>query len=763
MEEISNYLRGYAEEFNQKHAGINLEITFDFLTMLNSRLNLLYDNGGLGLLLVIISLAVFLSFKLSLWVAWGIPASFLGMFIVANIAGITINMISLFGMILVVGILVDDGIVIAENIFSHFERGKNPKRAALDGTLEVAPAVITSVTTTIIAFLPLMFLVGRMEMLYEMAFIVIFSLGFSLVEAFLVLPAHLGGKHGLKVRKGDTGKFRKRLEKIIVFLRDKTYKKVLEAVIRWRWIVIVIPIALILITMGMIKGTIIRTTFFPSITFDFFSVNLAFTPGAGEKQTLNYLKDFEEKIWEVNKELKEEFADSNDFITYTFLSVGSAFSGQETGAHAGEITVMLRDMEGAPLSSFDISSRVKRKIGNVPEAQKFTVGGINRWGKPVSISLLSKNLEELDQAKIFMEENLKEYADLKNITDNNPEGKQEFQICLKPEAYFLGLTQSQIANQIRQGFYGGQAQRLQDGKDELRVWVRYPKEDRLNIGQLERMKIKTANGEYPLTELIDYKLERGPVSIQRYNGSREVRIESDLFDPYASVPPILAKVEEEIIEPLKVNYPGVKVEYQGQQKSSGESVAQIQQLFLIAFAMIIIILIVHFKSFLHAAIILMMIPLSFLGAAWGHGLHGHPISILSAWGMVALSGVVINDAVVFLSKYNSNLLEGMKVEEATYNAGLSRFRAILLTTVTTVLGLYPLILEKSFQAQFLIPMAISLAYGVLVGTGFILSFLPALILVLSDIRVWFSKLTGKKNVIPEELEPAVISSKITFD
>lgn len=203
---------------------------------------------------------------------------------------------------------------------------------------------------------------------------------------------------------------------------------------------------------------------------------------------MEFLQGFEEKIWEVNEDIKEEFADTNTYVTYTFVSVGSSFSGQEVGTHAGQITVLLRDMEGAPLSSFEIVSRVKDKIGEVPEAQKLTVGGINRWGKPVSISLLGKNLKELELAKKFMEDKLKDYADLKNITDNNPDGKQEIQIQLKPEAYFLGLTQSQIATQIRQGFYGGQAQRLQDGKGELRVWVRYPNEDRINVGKLESRK-----------------------------------------------------------------------------------------------------------------------------------------------------------------------------------------------------------------------------------------------------------------------------------
>jgi multidrug efflux pump subunit AcrB len=303
LEVISDYLNDYVENFNAENKGVQLSVTFDFKTLLDSRLNLLLNNGGIGLLLVVISLAMFLSFRLSLWVAWGIPASFLGMFIVANLAGVTINMISLFGMILVIGILVDDGIVIGENIFAHFERGKSPKRAAYDGTLEVMPAVITSVSTTIIAFTPLMFLEGQLEFLYEMAFIVVFSLGFSLIEAFLVLPAHLSSDRVLRRAGNGKNTLRKNLDKIIYFLRDKTYEKVLRATIKWRWIVITIPVALILITLGMIQGTVIRTTFFPSIAFDFFSVNLAFTPGSGERQTMEFLQEFEDKIWEVNQDL----------------------------------------------------------------------------------------------------------------------------------------------------------------------------------------------------------------------------------------------------------------------------------------------------------------------------------------------------------------------------------------------------------------------------------------------------------------------------
>lgn len=770
LEEISTYVNKYTEEFNERNIAVRLDVTYDFLVMLNSRLDLLINNGGIGLLLVVISLAMFLSFRLSLWVAWGIPSSFLMMFIVANLVGVTINMISLFGMILVIGILVDDGIVIGENIYSHFERGKSPRRAAIDGTLEVMPAVVTSVTTTMIAFAPLLFLSGRMEILFEMAFIVIFALGFSLIEAFYVLPAHLGNHGVMRRRKGEGlgAKIRGGLEHFVHVLRDKIYSKVLKFIIRWRWVIVTVPVALFFITIGLIQGTIIQTTFFPSITFDFFSVNVAFTPGSGEEKTLEHLREFEEAVWAVDKDLREEFADTNAFITFSFLSIGNAFNGQESGAHAGNLFVLVRDLEDAPVSSFEIVNRVRQKIGEIPEAQKYTIGGVNRWGKPVSVSLLGRDLQELEMAKEFLITELHNLPALENISDNNAQGKQEIKLELKPKAYFLGLTQAEISSQVRQGFYGGQVQRLQDGKDELRVWVRYPKEDRVNIGQLENMKIKTANGEYPLTELVTYEIERGPVNIQRYNGSREVRVESDLVDPYEPVPPILAKINSDIVPEIKAQFPGVRLEYQGQQKSSNEAVADMQKLFTIAFGIIILILIIHFKSVSHAAIIIMMIPLSFLGSAWGHGLHGHPISILSAWGMVALSGVIVNDAVVFLSKYNSLLLEGHKVEDAAYTAGKMRFRAIMLTTITTVLGLYPIILETSFQAQFLIPMAISLAYGVMVGTGFILIFFPVLILTLNDTKLWIKNFFRDKEeypeqFLPEDVETAIANSKVTID
>ena len=764
LDEISTFVNDYIEEFNAAHDGVQIYTTFDFLEVLLSRLHLLYRNGGIGLFLVVIALGIFLNVRTSFWVAWGIPASFLAMFTMAVLSGITINMMSLFGMILVIGILVDDGIVIAENIYTHFENGKSPKQAAIDGTLEVIPAVITSVATTIVAFSPLFFVKGRMEFMYEMAFVVVISLVFSLFEAFFVLPCHIGSHRVLHKRKNNIAeKFRQYFNRGVSFLRYKVYGELLKIIIRWKWAVLSTPIAIIMISVGLFQGEIIKRTFFPSIPFDSFDVNIAFTPGTGEKKTLSYLTRFDDLIWEVDKELVEEYHQTKPFIKYTFLRLGYAMDGDEQGSHAGNVSVMLRDMEHSPISSFEIANRVREKIGKVKEAEKFTIGARSRWGSPISISLLGKNLEELDLAKQFLLDGLQNIPELVNITDTNSIGKREVRLKLKPRAYFLGLNHSSISNQVRQGFYGGQSQRLQHGKDEIRVWVRYPKQDRVNLGQLESMKIKTSGSQYPLNEVASYVIERGPVNIPRYNGSREARVEADLLDPYAPVPPIVSRIQKTIIPDLTAQYPGVQVVHQGQQKRSDEAMDEMLKYFGTAFAIMILILMIHFKSFLQPLIVICMIPLAVLGAAWGHGIEGIPVSILSLWGMVALSGIVINDAVIFLSKYNSNLLEGQAVQEAVYNAGIARFRAILLTTITTVAGLYPIVLEKSFQSQFLKPMAISLAYGVMIGTTFILLFFPVYILVLNDIKVWFTWLFTGKKPSRESVETAVQNSKISLE
>lgn len=766
LEIISNYVRNYVTEFNRRNPSVKLDITFDYLAMLNNRLNLLYDNGFQGLILVVLCLGFFLSLRLSFWVAWGIPASFLAMFVVANLAGVTINMMSLFGMILVVGILVDNGIVISENIHTCFEKGQSPHRAAIEGAMEVLPAVAASVATTIIAFIPLLLLQGRMEMMKEVAFVVIFSLIFSLLEAAFILPAFVGSasilRHRRQIRYGRKG--REIMEKAVIFLRYTLYGDFLKKIIRWRWIMAIIPIAMALITIGLFRGEQIGVTFFPPIQFDFFFAEVAFKPGSGSQHTLDTLLRFEKAAWKVNQELKDKYHESRDFVRFTSLNLGNAFNNQELGSHAGNIRVTLRDMEGSPVSSYEIANRVREAIGPVSGAEKMTVGSQNpRFGKPIALSLMGNDLQALEGAAALMKENLRKITAIGDVADNNAVGMREIRLTLKPKAFFLGLDYSSISNQVRQGFFGGQAQRLQSGKDEIRVWVRYPKAGRTYVGQLEDIKIKTPKGFFPLSELADFRVDRGPVSINHYNLSREIRIEADLVDPYTPVPPIIAHIENNILPEIQTRFPGVRSTYQGQQRESADSMRDLIRYFAIALGVIIIILMIHFKSFWQMFIIFLMIPMSWLAASWGHLIEGIPISVFSILGMAALSGVVISNTIVFLAKFNSNLTDGMNVAEAVYDAGVSRFRAIILTSVTTVAGLYPLVLEKSFQAQYLKPMAIALAYGVFFGIFFILLCFPAFIMALNDIKRLIRRLFTGEIPDPRDVEPAVTHSLSSID
>lgn len=768
LEEISKVVNEYVEDYNKRTSAVELHMVFDFMSFLGQRLDLLTNNGLIGLLLVLISLGLFLSLRLSFWVAWGIPSSFLGMFILGSFVGLTINMISLFGMILVIGILVDDGIVIAENIYAHFEKHGNPIKAAVQGTIEVLPAVFTSVTTTIVAFLPLLLLTGGFEFLRDMAFVVCFSLAFSLLEAFFVLPAHLASKHVLKVKKEDTRsyKVRKALNGVIEYMKINWYGRALKFTMQNRAISLAMLASFLIIVSGLLAGGQIKATFFPQIPFNSFNVNIAFKPGEREQKVERYLKRFEEAIWRVNDDMKEELDTDEDIVNDTFANIG--FSQWESGSHAGSINIFYRELDDYGINQFDLVERVRKEIGPVTDAEKYAVGGGNRFGKPVSMRLIGKNYTELEDAKQFLKAELAGIADLKEIEDNVPVGRREMLFDLRPEAYFMGLTHDDITKQMRQGFFGEEVQRFMKGNDELRVWVRYPDSGRKSVSQLEDIKVKTTAGqEFPLTQVADYKIERGVSGIKHYNTSRAITVEAEMLDPFGEVPPVLKKIREEIVPALKAKYPSVVIDYGGQSQQSARAGQEIGLYFGGAFLLIFFILMITFRSYYQALLIIMMIPLGWFGAILGHGIEDWispdkelPVSLLSAWGMVALSGVIINDAVVFLTKFNMMVKnERMTVYQAAYNAGLSRFRPIMLTSLTTVLGLFPLIKETSFQAQFLIPMAISVAYGVLIGTFIILLFFPVFIVLFNDIRraakwLW----TGKKPT-REDVERVLIDER----
>jgi len=586
-------------------------------------------------------------------------------------------------MILVIGILVDDGVVIGENIFTHFEMGKSPRRAAIDGTMEVLPAVITSVATTIIAFTPLFFIEGQMEMMYEMALVVVLALLFSLLEGMFVLPGHLANPKVLKPlnTKSIYGKVRVVLDKMIFGLRDKVYLPFLNRILKHKGLAIASVTALSIVTIGLVVGGKIAFTFFPPAPSDMFTIDLALKPGVNNEITKEKLFDIEDQVWEVNREIMEQNGDTTSYISSMIVTLGSSFSRTENGTNAGMIRVFLNSLEDTKVSDEILKKAIAGKVGKIPEAYKFAVGASNRFGAPVSISLLGYDPDELEIAKNELEAELEKMPALYNITNNSQIGSQELRLKLKPEAYSLGLTTQSLMKEVRQGFYGGYRNVYKKGK--MRYGFMFDIHS-ITVKMLVNWKTcsYTLPKELPTGEVAEITTARSLSTINHFNGKREIRVDAYQQNQSQSVPDLLSYIEVEILPGIMENHPGITYMHQGQQKDTSEQMRSMILYFGLAFLIIILIIMIYFKSFRQGLLIIAMIPLGFIGAIWGHGIHGQSISMMSLWGMVALSGVIINDAIVFMAKYNQNLENGMKVLDAVKNAGISRFRAIFLTTVT---------------------------------------------------------------------------------
>ena len=733
---INEFIKDYIKKYNAETDKAELSMQYEYHASLQDRINLLTSNGIVGLILVLIMLGLFLSTRLSGWVAFGIPFSFLGMFIIANMLGLTINMISLFGMILVVGILVDDGIVIAENIYSHFEQGKSPYRAALDGALEVMPSVFTSVLTTIAAFSILLF-VDNMEMMREMAIVVILALGFSLIEAFIVLPVHLASKKVLSKAKVGTFRHtvRSRVQAVIDYLRDKVFTDVLNFVVKRHRAYVLGPLLFTVFVIVFSNMGLIQYTFFPEIKPDRIFLEIAFEQGTGKKVTRDWLVKAEEAVVEANEELAAAKGDT--LLDDYSMILGVANNIGETGFHTGTITMVI-DGEGKATPVDSLMARIDKKIEKIEDTQLatnvFLEGGFNNFGKPIEYSFTGNDERQIQQAKDRFKEYLSQIDQIQNLKDNQPLGRKEINLKMKPEADFYGLGLFEVTKQVRQGVFGQEAQRVIIGTDEVKVWVRYAEEDRQNQYDLNNIRIKTADGKnILLSEVATYVIERGPVSLKRRDGRREIVVDASVEDP-TKVGEVNATIVDEVIPKIKREFPAVDVIQRGQGERSTKALNSMMINVGILFIVMILIMSLNFGSVWQALLILLVVPAGIAGGILGHSIVGLPVSILSAFGMIGLIGILINDSIVFLDTYNRNLLNGMDIKPAVMDAAKSRFRPILLTSVTTVAGLLPLILETSFQAQFLIPMAVAIAFGLLFGTVFILFFFPTIILVHNDMR-----------------------------
>ncbi|MGB0391376.1 MAG: efflux RND transporter permease subunit [Salibacteraceae bacterium] len=747
----------YIERFNAAHNNVKLNVTRDASQTIIERTELLTKNALQGMALVLFFLALFLKPRLAFWVAFGLPISFLGMFMFAGYFGVTINVLSLFGMIIVIGILVDDGIVIAENIYHHHELGKNPIQAAIDGTLEVMPAIVSAILTTLIAFSTFFFLDGRIgEFFGEVAVIVILTLVISLFEALVILPSHMAHSKAL-TKDQKTYSFNKWADTAMNFMRDKLYGPYLEFFMKHWWFGLAIPIAIFMLTIGSIGGGIIKFTFFPQIASDRVVVTLKMPQDTNEAITDSIITHIESIAWSLSDSLENEYG-VKDPIQNIIKSVGP-------GTSTAKLNINLLPGEKRNFKSFVVSTALSEKVGVIPTAEAIEFGsGSNFGGKPVSLSIMGRNTEELKAAKDFIKDNLRKNPLLKDLADNDPAGIKEIKIQLKDNAPALGFTLNDVISQVRSGFFGYQVQRFQRGQDEVKVWVRYDLSERTSIQQLDDMRLVNSMGKrVPLREVANYEIERGEISINHLNGKREIRIDADLKNPSTSATDMMAEIKEELLPIMKERYPGVNAIFEGQNRQAEKTSSSAAGVLPVILFLIFVVIAFTFRSFDQPIVLILMIPFSLIGVAWGHWVHGFAINVLSFLGIIALIGIIVNDGLVLISKFNVYLKRGMNYDEALIAAGKSRFRAIFLTTITTIAGLSPLIFETSRQAQFLIPMAIAIAYGIALATVLTLVLLPLMLKVSNYIKRFLSWDVAKPFPTPEEVEGAVIELKNDID
>ncbi|WP_372744587.1 efflux RND transporter permease subunit [Lutibacter sp.] len=755
-------VKKYIEKFNQEQSEVKIDISSDNSITLKQRSELLLSNAVMGVLLVLFFLALFLNIRLAFWVATGIPIAFFGMFIFAANLGVTINVLSLFGMIIVIGILVDDGIVIGENIYHHFEKGKSPIQAAIDGTLEVIPPVVSAILTTVIAFSTFFFLDGRIgDNFGEVALIVILTLIVSLIEALIILPAHVAHSKALerkdkKRNKLNTFFFKinQKAEVVLFFVRDNLYAPYLQFFLKHKLLGFAIPIALLIFSIGGLGGGIVKTSFFPSIASDRVSIDLQMLQGTNEKITDSIISEIEKAAWEVNEEFTGKQLSGEPIIQNIIKRIGP-------GSANGSLTINLLPGEARDFSSPEITNAIRDKVGKVHGVESLTFGsGGNFGGSPIAISLLGNNIEELKAAKEELKAVLSTNPLLKDISDNDPAGIKEVRIKLKDNAYLLGLDLQNVMTQVRSGFFGLQTQRFQRGQDEIKVWVRYIKDDRSSLKNLDDMWITTPSKQnVPFSEIATYEIERGDVLINHLNSKREIQISADLKSPDESASDILDEVKTTIMPNISSKYPTVSAVYEGQNREANKTKDSAINVGFTILALIYMVIAFTFRSYEQPLLLILLIPFSLIGVVWGHWFHDFPVNILSWLGIIALIGIMVNDGLVLIEKFNTYLKQGMKYDEALLQAGISRFRAILLTTLTTVAGLAPLLLEKSRQAQFLKPMAISISYGMAIATVLTLVMLPLLLSVSNSIKVFIKWMRTGKKVTKEEVERAIIEQK----
>ena len=725
-------------------AGITLGYWNDRSLYLKARLGTLLQNGVQGGMLVILLLAMFLRPAVALWVFIGIPASFLGALIIMPLSGVTINMISLFGFIIVLGIVVDDAIVTGENIYARLRRGEDPLVASIQGTRQVAVPVTFGILTTIAAFSPLAFVEGRIgDFLGAIPAVVIPCLLFSLIESKLVLPAHLKNvrvRNSAATPTGFSGfqqRFADGFERCIL----NYYRPLLRFALAHRYSVSAAFLGVLLITLALVLSGWAKFVFFPRIEADTAVVTLTMPAGTPFEVTDRHMQRITGAAFELRR--KYTNGDGGEPLIRNILSttgaagMGTGGGADGNGGHRGQVMIetVPSDERRTDVSTNALLREWRRAVGVIPGAESLTYRAeLIRTGDPLNIQFSGHSLEALAALGEQVKQRLATYPTVFDIADSLSDGKEEIRIELTPQGHVLGLTRAAIASQVSQAFRGFEAQRIQRGRDDIRVIVRLPREERSVTSTLDEYLITTPEGRrVPLAHVATLTPGKGPSAIKRINRYRTMNVTADVDKEETNMTVLKADLDA-YLQILLRNYPGVTYTLEGEAREQRRSFASLQWGMLAVLFAIYLLLALPLKSYTQPLIVMSVIPFGIIGAVWGHWIMGRDLTFPSLLGLMALTGVVVNDSLVLVDFINQQKAQGKTTLDAVLNAGVARFRAVLLTSLTTFFGLLPLLFEKSVQAQFLIPMGISLAFGILFATLITLIMIPVNVIIADDLR-----------------------------
>jgi multidrug efflux pump subunit AcrB len=740
-ETVKEYAAAHASDLPP---GVHFAIWNDRSEIYAQRIDLLRRNAIMGLLLVLVTLGLFLEVRLAFWVTLGIPVSFLGTLLFLPATGVTINMISLFAFILTLGIVVDDAIVVSEAVFHHRQAGMAPLAAAIRGVREVALPVTFSVLTTVVAFTPLLFVPGTMGKFFmNIPVIVIIVLLLSLFESLFILPAHLAhGREGARARgplaavRAVQDGFQRLLQRFV----DRVYSPVQARAVAHRYLTVAIGVSVLLSALGLVAGGRLAFTFFPKIDSDIVRATVTMPFGTAVQDT----ERVQRRLVEAGLALSEELGGGRRVRRGLFSVVGGTGTGggggprgggqSASGSHLAEVAIQFVPSDERPFTARQFAEAWRERVGEVPGVDTLTfdysTGGPG--SAAIDFQLSHRDIEALEHAARLLAARLGEYAGVRDVDDGFAEGKQQIDFTLRAHARTLGITEGDLARQLRNAYYGAEAVRQQRGRDELRVVVRRPREERESLAYLERLLLRTPQGgEVPLGEAAELRSGRAYTQIQRVDGRRVMHVTSDVREG-ANANQIVGQVTKDVLPSLQREVPGLAVTMGGDQRNQQESLGALGRGFLLALIAMYALMAIPLRSYVQPIVIMTAIPFSFVGAILGHLIMRFDLSLMSAMGLVALAGVAVNDSLVYIDAANELRRGGMEAEDAAKAAGVRRFRPIMLTSLTTFFGLIPMILEPSVQARFLIPMALSLGFGVLFCTFTTLLIVPSLYMILED-------------------------------